>query len=88
MLPLTCAEQGEDMQGYVTELILTLEAVVETLDSGQYIIFTYLAGYGSGSDCRQSNPPPPPHTHTHTHKKVSEICVIWIERCFDSFVFL
>ena len=26
-------EQGEDMQGYVTELILTLEAVVETLDS-------------------------------------------------------
>ncbi len=31
----TCAEQGEDMQGYVTELILTLEAVVETLDSGQ-----------------------------------------------------
>jgi hypothetical protein len=37
MSPLTCAEQGEDMQGYVTELILTLEAVVETLDSGQYI---------------------------------------------------
>ena len=29
----TIAEQGEDMQGYVTELILTLEAVVETLDS-------------------------------------------------------
>ena len=28
-------EQGEDMQGYVTELILTLEAVVETLDSGK-----------------------------------------------------
>jgi len=29
----TIAEQGDDMQGYVTELILTLEAVVETLDS-------------------------------------------------------
>ena len=29
----TVAEQGEDMQGYVTELILTLEAVVENLDS-------------------------------------------------------
>jgi hypothetical protein len=29
----TIAEQGEDMQGYVTELILTLEAVVEALDS-------------------------------------------------------
>ena len=26
-------EQGEDMQGYVTELILTLEAVVDTVDS-------------------------------------------------------
>ncbi len=30
----TIAEQGEDMQGYVTELILTLEAVVESLDIG------------------------------------------------------
>ena len=29
----TIAEQGEDMQGYVTELFLTLEAVVESLDS-------------------------------------------------------
>jgi len=29
----TIAEQGEDMQGYVTELILTLEAVVDSLDS-------------------------------------------------------
>lgn len=29
----TIAEQGEDMQGYVTELILTLEAVIECLDS-------------------------------------------------------
>ncbi|XP_059089513.1 protein furry-like isoform X3 [Tigriopus californicus] len=29
----TIAEQGEDMQGYVTELILTLEAVVDALDS-------------------------------------------------------
>ena len=29
----TIAEQGDDMQGYVTELILTLEAVVENLDS-------------------------------------------------------
>merc|ERR1719309_1561610 len=29
----TVAEQGDDMQGYVTELMLTLEAVVETLDS-------------------------------------------------------
>ena len=29
----TIAEQGDDMQGYVTELILTLEAVVDTLDS-------------------------------------------------------
>ena len=28
-----CIEQGEDMQGYVTELIITLEAVVENLDS-------------------------------------------------------
>ena len=29
----TIAEQGEDMQGYVTELILTLEAVIECLDA-------------------------------------------------------
>lgn len=29
----TIAEQGEDMQGYVTELFLTLEAVVDALDS-------------------------------------------------------
>ncbi len=29
----TIAEQGEDMQGYVTELILTLESVVDALDS-------------------------------------------------------
>ncbi len=29
----TIAEQGEDMQGYVTELFLTLEAVVDSLDS-------------------------------------------------------
>ena len=29
----TIAEQGDDMQGYVTELFLTLEAVVESLDS-------------------------------------------------------
>ena len=29
----TIAEQGDDMQGFVTELILTLEAVVDTLDS-------------------------------------------------------
>ena len=29
----TIAEQGEDMQGYVTELFLTLEEVVEALDS-------------------------------------------------------
>ena len=28
----TIAEQGEDMQGYVTELILTLESVVDTVD--------------------------------------------------------
>lgn len=29
----TVAEQGEDMQGYVTELLLTLEAAVDSLDS-------------------------------------------------------
>merc|ERR1719147_224414 len=29
----TIAERGDDIQGYVTELILTLEAVVDTLDS-------------------------------------------------------
>lgn len=29
----TAAEQGEDMQGYVTELVLTLEASVESLDT-------------------------------------------------------
>ena len=29
----TIAEQGEDMQGYVSELILTLESVVDTLDA-------------------------------------------------------
>ncbi|XP_057665202.1 protein furry isoform X1 [Diorhabda carinulata] len=29
----TVAEQGEDMQGYVTELLLTLEAAVESLES-------------------------------------------------------
>lgn len=29
----TVAEQGEDMQGYVTELLLTLEAAVDGLDS-------------------------------------------------------
>ena len=26
-------EQGEDMQGYVTELMITLESVVDTVDS-------------------------------------------------------
>ena len=29
----TIAEQGEDMQGYVTELFLTLEEIVDVLDS-------------------------------------------------------
>ena len=29
----TIAEQGDDMQGYVTELFLTLEAVVDSIDS-------------------------------------------------------
>lgn len=29
----TAAEQGEDMQGYVTELVLTLEASVESLET-------------------------------------------------------
>ena len=29
----TIAEQGDNMQGFVTELILTLKAVVDTLDS-------------------------------------------------------
>jgi len=29
----TAAEQGEDMQGYVTELVLTLEASVDSLDT-------------------------------------------------------
>ena len=29
----TVAEQGEDMQGYVTEIILTLESIVDSLDS-------------------------------------------------------
>ena len=29
----TVSEQGEDMQGYVTELLLTLESVVESLES-------------------------------------------------------
>lgn len=29
----TVAEQGEDMQGYVTELLLTLEAAVDSLES-------------------------------------------------------
>lgn len=29
----TVAEQGEDMQGYVTELMLTLESAVDALDS-------------------------------------------------------
>ncbi len=28
----TVAEQGEDMQGYVTEIMLTLEAAVDNLD--------------------------------------------------------
>ncbi|KAG1696979.1 Protein furry -like [Nymphon striatum] len=31
----TVAEQGEDMQGYVTEIMLTLEAAVESLDPEQ-----------------------------------------------------
>lgn len=29
----TVAEQGEDMQGYVSEMLLTLEAAVDSLDS-------------------------------------------------------
>ena len=31
-LEQTVAEQGEDMQGYVTEIMLTLEAAVDNLD--------------------------------------------------------
>lgn len=34
----TVAEQGEDMQGYVTELMLTLESSVDTCSSDQRII--------------------------------------------------
>lgn len=33
----TVSEQGEDMQGYVTELMLTLEAAVDSLDSDSRI---------------------------------------------------
>ena len=38
----TVAEQGEDMQGYVTELMLTLESAVDALDSDfryRYLLF-------------------------------------------------
>jgi len=38
----TVAEQGEDMQGYVTELMLTLESSVETLNSDQRIISDFV----------------------------------------------
>ena len=34
----TAAEQGEDMQGYVTELVLTLEASVESLETDLLLI--------------------------------------------------
>ncbi|RWS16502.1 protein furry-like protein [Dinothrombium tinctorium] len=38
----TVAEQGEDMQGYVTELMLTLEAAIESLDSEQRVICEFV----------------------------------------------
>lgn len=38
----TVAEQGEDMQGYVTELMLTLEAAVDSLDSERKVISEYV----------------------------------------------
>ncbi|RWS21464.1 Protein furry-like protein, partial [Leptotrombidium deliense] len=38
----TVAEQGEDMQGYVTELMLTLEAAIESLDSEQRVISEFV----------------------------------------------
>lgn len=38
----TVAEQGEDMQGYVTELMLTLESAVECLDSDQRAISKFI----------------------------------------------
>ncbi|KAI1301913.1 Protein furry -like protein-like [Halotydeus destructor] len=38
----TVAEQGEDMQGYVTELMLTLEAAVDSLDMDKRAISMYI----------------------------------------------
>lgn len=38
----TVAEQGEDMQGYVTELMLTLESAVDSLDSERKVICEYV----------------------------------------------
>lgn len=59
----TVAEQGEDMQGYVTELMLTLEEGVDSLDSSLRIddlmreIFQSAPNI-AGRDNRRSAPPP------------------------------
>lgn len=41
----TVSEQGEDMQGYVTELMLTLESAVDTLDYKQRSILELINEY-------------------------------------------
>jgi len=38
----TVAEQGEDMQGYVTELMLTLESAIDSMDSEKKIVSEYV----------------------------------------------
>lgn len=59
----TVAEQGEDMQGYVTELMLTLEEGVDSLDSNLKIDDLMREIFQSapnifGKDNRRSAPPP------------------------------
>ena len=49
----TIAEQGEDMQGYVTEIILTLESVVDSLDSDIRPMVDFSSG---GRDIFKSTP--------------------------------
>ncbi|XP_015783421.1 protein furry [Tetranychus urticae] len=77
----TVAEPGEDMQGYVTELMLTLESAVDSLNSERHILSEYIkalfknrsahSGPDQGDDRGGSSPTAPPPSSASSQATVT-----------------
>ncbi len=70
----TVGEQGDDMQGYVTEIMLTMESSITYIELAEHCQIENLRELPSGAGQNQS-PPPANQRHSPTHYRSTSASV-------------